>query len=79
MIGLTFDVQRECHYVLSMARPRKGAEKHANAAIGVRVPEWIKAGAMKVAEQDDKPYSDIVVEALGRYLKSRGIKEPAHQ
>lgn len=60
-----------------MARPAKGKEKRARAAIAVRVPEWVKDGLERIAHERGGPYSDVALEALVRYLKSKGIREDA--
>lgn len=60
-----------------MARPRKGHEKAASAAISARVPAWVKDGLEAIADERQSPYSDVVVEALVAYLKKHGIRKAA--
>jgi hypothetical protein len=56
-----------------MARPRKGAEKHATERVAFRVPSWVRVGLDRLVAERGVPLSDIANEAFAAYLKRHGI------
>jgi hypothetical protein len=57
-----------------MARPRKGAEKHADERVAFRIPSWVRAGLDRLSAERKASLSDIANEALAAYLRRHGIK-----
>jgi predicted transcriptional regulator len=57
-----------------MARPRSGQEKHATKGVAFRIPQWMRAGIDRLANERKVSLSEIATEALAAYLKKHGIK-----
>lgn len=60
----------------TMARPRKGEEKHAAERVGFRIPSWVRAGLDQLSAERKASLSDVATEAFVSYLKRHGIKPP---
>ncbi len=51
-----------------MARPRKGQEKRATAAIGLRLPEELRERLVSLAAAHERTLTDEVMHALSTYV-----------
>jgi predicted DNA-binding protein len=51
-----------------MARPRKGEEKRATAAVGARISEELRAGLDRVAKMNRRPLADEVRVAIEKHV-----------
>lgn len=52
----------------AMARPRKGQEKGATAAIGLRMPEALRERLVRLAELHGRTITDEATVALEQYV-----------
>lgn len=57
-----------------MARPRKGEEKHATAAIGVRISDELRQGIEALAAKHERSLTDEIRHALESYV-SRELRK----
>jgi predicted DNA-binding protein len=52
-----------------MARPKKGQEKRATAAIGLRIPEGLRRDLVALATAHGRTLTDEVTHALEAYVR----------
>lgn len=61
--------------LFEMGRPRKGKEKHREAALAVRIADNVKDAVVREAARLKESQGDIVTRALQAYLR-RKIRKP---